>query len=335
MLALSISEPKDIHYVEADTICLANGLACMLIYNTFNSAHKRSQPRMFPNIQTIANQLKQEIPLLNVPIKYKFTSKKQYKEHNEIKNIYNAICDDATLRMSLKKCVDLNQLLHVSVDTDANLVHKVMETDRCKCLCGKPLIRKHRYQRNAKGGIGILYTNKGPLTTLHFVWYCPCGAEYYHNKYKYKNELVLEDVSRCIHMNSKSTFVSSMVVEEASNWRQLGMSMESICDNYNDRHMSQIKLIGERLKSLQQQLGNHKTPYPHLNRVRLTEAVDFRRLHMAINDDLDEVAFVSNDTIERFKARKNSEVLFTKKFKKKSQSKPLVIKVAAIIYLWC
>ncbi len=108
-------------------------IAAMILFNSFNNAHKMDQYWIKKNMSKMVSIVKQRFQLIATKISYQLTPiKGQHKSvHNVI--VYQNVCIDSNLQMELQKILTLNQIPMNNIFLESNLVPIVMETHKTKC----------------------------------------------------------------------------------------------------------------------------------------------------------------------------------------------------------
>ncbi len=285
-------------------------IAAMMLYNSFNDAHKDDQQWIRRNMELLVKKLQKTINLSYLSISFNLTSFKS----NHLWNVYENVCDDESLQIELNEIINLHKIPSNTIILSSNLVTKIMETNKKRSVkCKSKLKRCHEWVQNKKGTIGIFYDNKkGPIITVHYVHKCSksnCNCIYYHNHYFIDGSLTLESIDSCQQMNSKATFFDDNLIEEAIHLAVKSLSPSSTAENYNQRFEDEINDIQSYLISTNQKIGNRGHD-PSLCVNRLREAMMFRGLHITLESELkiDNIT-IENELIEKYRERKKSKLL--------------------------
>ena len=318
MVSLTLSEPVDVHIAGGQKLSVY--IAAILLYNTFNDAHKHDQPWIRKNLGKLIPLCQQKLKFAEQKIRFPLKNLKNDVEWNVFLNV----CEQETLRLELNNLLNVKRITFDSIDFSSNLVEEVMETKRTICpSCMHPLIRKFQYKKNKKGTIGIKYSNKvGPILTINYVHQCSnenCDGVFYHNRYIVDKVLHFEKVEECNQMNSKSSFFDDDIIEECTNFNHDGVSTASYVEKWNMRFEDRINEIESHLKSINQTLGYRKSSDASLTENRLNDAVFFRRFQIAIEHDLKQPQpSIHLNEIIAYQLKKNNKIIINADYAEKT-----------------
>ena len=183
---------------------------------------------------------------------------------------------------------------------ETNLVHRVFESNRNKCVdinCSGSLKRSARATDNCKGSTCVVYDNvSGPEIGISYRKHCDkCDCVYFYGFYitSQKNK-VYEPISTLqFYQESECTFFHVNMFEEHRMWRfQNGAAPELFCSVYNSRHRSSFeslcKILGER------NVGRRTTSDLRLVSKRFTTAFNFFEIQLLVEENLSQTFVVSS-----------------------------------------
>lgn len=277
-------------------------VAAYLLFQTAENAQSENQPWIRINIRKIHQVCSSRM----TGLQYNFDFVLKHYKDDTLWNIYLNICRHSSLRQKIHNFITMQESIKESLDLSTNLVEKIMETKRRKCdACEKPLERRFRWAKQAKGTIGIEYDNKrGPLTTIHYTHACTnkkCKSMYWYDRFRTPKGIVFEDISEHDQMTSTSTFFTANTIEECISFNlDDGTGAPSMVSKYNKRFEEEIDEIQAHLILKNQTLGHRKSPDASLCDKRMLEAVQLRRLLIAIQKDLKLTAFIPEKRIQTY-----------------------------------
>ncbi len=286
-------------------------IAAMMLYNSFNDTHKTDQPWIRKNMDTLIPEIQKKFQLTKMTIKFNLSA---ITPSNYRWNIYKNVCEHQSLQIELNNIMNLYKIPFATVFLGSNLVTRVMETNRTKCVgCDSKLKRNMKHKKYKKGTIGIYYDNKlGPIITINYVHKCTnknCQCMYYHNHYFINGSFHLENVENCSQMNSKATFLNDNLIDEAINFAVKATSFSSYNEEWNERFADEINDIQSYLIATNQTLGYRSTD-PSLCVNRLEDAILFRGLHTTLELELNETdVFIEKELIEKYRRQKMQKLL--------------------------
>ena len=110
-------------------------------------------------------------------------------------------------------------------------------------------------------------------------------------------------------MNSKSTFFDDDIIDDCISFNHDGIGTASYVEKWNERFEKNIDQIELHLRTINQTLGNRRSFDASLNEKRLTDAVCFRRLHIAIEQDLKRSICIENNVIKQYQNEKENKII--------------------------
>eukprot|EP01084_Bolivina_argentea_P167751 291067_1 len=286
-------------------------IAAMMLYNSFNESHKTDQPWIRRNMALLIPEIQKKFQLTSITIKFNLS---MITPSNYHWNIYKNVCSHRSLQIELNNIMNLHKIPCNTVFLSSNLVTRIMETNRTKCVkCNSKLKRNFKHKKNTKGTIGLYYDNKiGIIITINYVHKCTkenCNCVYYHNHYFINGSFHLENVENCSQMNSKATFINDNVIDEAINFAVKATSFASYTEEWNERFSDEINEIKSYLISTKQTLGYRGTD-PSLCVNRLADAILFRGLHTTLELELNQNnIFVEKEVIDKYRQQKMQKLL--------------------------
>ena len=304
----------------------ATFVAAFLLYQTAQEGQPEKQPWIRDNAQKLYEVCSRNLSNTHC----NFTVKLNHYKDDVLWNVYLNICRQPILRQQINHFLNMKDSLRSALDLSSNLVDRIMETTRKKCIeCGTVLKRRFRYVQDCKGTIGICYDNKkGPLITIHYTHICQnkdCKSIYWYDRYRTPKGIYFENISDHDQMTSTSTFFTDGTVEECVSFNlDDGKGAPSMTEKYNKRFEDEIDEIKANLITKNQTLGHRQNQDVSLCDKRMLEGVQLRRILMAIQQDLEMTPFISQARIQQYlhanrKLLKSQEIDFEEVYVKEKQ----------------